>query len=102
MAEKKQTAEAPLAFEELFKDIDLKDRAKAYVLIEADPIEIPYILEELSKIKNVLSADVVTGIYDIIVFIEGEDQNEIGRVVIRDIHSIKGVKKATTCMVVRI
>ncbi|RUM60331.1 MAG: Lrp/AsnC family transcriptional regulator [Persephonella sp.] len=102
MENEKQTAETPLAFEKLFKDIDLKDRAKAYVLVEAKPVEIPYILEELSKIKNVLSADVVTGIYDIIVFIEGEDQNEIGRVVIRDINSIKGVKKATTCMVVRI
>ena len=102
MKNKKETAEAPLAFEELFKDIDLKDRAKAYILIEAEPTEIPYILEELSKIKNVLSADVVTGIYDIIVFIEGEDQNEIVRVVIRDINSIKGVSKATTCMVVKI
>ena len=102
MGNEKQTAEAPLAFEELFKEVDLKDRAKAYILIEAEPVEIPYILEELSRIKNVLSADVVTGIYDIIVFIEGEDQNEIGKVVIRDINSIKGVKKATTCMVVRI
>ncbi len=97
-----QLQESPIPFAELLKDIDVKDKATAYVLIEANPSEIPYIMEKLSQIKNVKSADVVTGIYDIIVFLEGEDQNEIGRVVIRDINSIRGVLKATTCMVVKI
>ncbi|RUM46684.1 MAG: Lrp/AsnC family transcriptional regulator [Hydrogenothermus sp.] len=94
--------EVPITFSELLKDVDLKDKAKAYVLIEADPAHIPYILEELAKVENVRSADVVTGIYDIIVFVEGENQNEIGRVVIKEINPIRGVKKATTCMVVEI
>lgn len=94
--------EVPITFSELLKDVDLKDKAKAYVLIEADPAHIPYILEELSKVENVRSADVVTGIYDIIVFVEGENQNEIGKVVIKEINPIRGVKKATTCMVVEI
>ncbi|MDQ7055235.1 MAG: Lrp/AsnC ligand binding domain-containing protein [Persephonella sp.] len=97
-----QLNEAPIPFSQLLKEIDIKDKSTAYVLIEANPTDIPYIMEELAKIENVKSADVVTGIYDIIVFLEGEDQNEIGKVVIRDIHSIKGVKKATTCMVVKI
>jgi len=99
---KEQLNESPVPFSQLLKEIDLKDKSTAYVLIEANPPDIPYIMEELSKIENVKSADVVTGIYDIIVFLEGEDQNEIGKVVIRDIHGIKGVKKATTCMVVKI
>ncbi len=94
--------EAPIPFSELLKDIDIKEKSRAYVLIEAEPALIPTILEELAKIENVRSADVVTGIYDIIVFVEGENQNEIGKVVIRDINPIKGVKKATTCMVVEI
>jgi len=94
--------EVPITFSELLKDVDLKDKAKAYVLIEADPAHIPYILEELGKVENVRSADVVTGIYDIIVFVEGENQNEIGKVVIKEINPIRGVKKATTCMVVEI
>jgi len=97
-----QLNESPIPFSELLKEIDTKDKSTAYVLIEANPPDIPYIMEELSKVENVKSADVVTGIYDIIVFLEGEDQNEIGKVVIRDIHSIRGVKKATTCMVVKI
>lgn len=94
--------EAPIPFSQLLKDIDVKEKSRAYVLIEADPALIPEILEQLAKIENVRSADIVTGIYDIIVFVEGENQNEIGRVVIRDINPIKGVKKATTCMVVEI
>ncbi|WP_457621318.1 Lrp/AsnC ligand binding domain-containing protein [Persephonella sp.] len=97
-----KVSESPVPFSELLKEIDIKDKSTAYVLIEANPSEIPFIMEELSKIENVKSADVVTGIYDIIVFLEGEDQNEIGRVVIRDINSIRGVKRATTCMVVKI
>ena len=95
-------SESPISFSELLKEIDIKEKARAYVLIEADPAHIQYIIEELAKVENVRSADVVTGIYDIIVFVEGENQNEIGRVVIRDINPIKGVKKATTCMVVEI
>ena len=102
MEKESKTSEIPIPFSDLIKDLEVKDKSRAYVLIEADPVEIPFILEELSKIRNVLSADVVTGIYDIIVFLEGEDQNEIGRVVIRNINSIRGVKKATTCMVVKI
>ncbi|WP_457626076.1 Lrp/AsnC ligand binding domain-containing protein [Persephonella sp.] len=97
-----QLNESPIPFSELLKEIDIKDKSTAYVLIEANPQDIPFIMEELSKIENVKSADVVTGIYDIIVFLEGEDQNEIGKVVIRDINGIRGVKKATTCMVVKI
>lgn len=94
--------EAPVAFEELLKDVEVKNAASAYVLIEANPSEIPNILKSLSMVENVKSADVVTGIYDIIVYLVGEDQNEIGKVVIRDINSISGVKKATTCMVVKL
>ena len=97
-----QLNETPIPFAQLLKDIDVKEKSRAYVLIEADPALIPTIMEELAQIENVRSADVVTGIYDIIVFVEGENQNEIGRVVIRDINPIKGVKRATTCMVVEI
>lgn len=94
--------ESPIPFSQLLKDIDVKEKSRAYVLVEAEPALIPEILDQLAKVENVRSADVVTGIYDIIVFIEGENQNEIGRIVIRDINPIKGVKKATTCMVVEI
>ncbi len=94
--------EMPITFEEMLKDIEIKNAASAYVLIEANPSEIPNILKSLSTLPNVKSADVVTGIYDIIVFLIGEDQNEIGKIVIKDINSIPGVKKATTCMVVKL
>ncbi|WP_028950421.1 Lrp/AsnC family transcriptional regulator [Sulfurihydrogenibium subterraneum] len=94
--------ELPITFEELLKDVEKTIAASAYVLIEANPSEIPSILKALASIPNVKSADVVTGIYDIIVYLVGQDQNEIGKVVIRDINSIPGVKKATTCMVVKL
>ncbi|NPA13056.1 MAG: Lrp/AsnC family transcriptional regulator [Aquificae bacterium] len=92
----------PIPFSQLIKELDLKDKATAYVLIEAEASSIPLIMEELSKIENVRSADVVTGLFDIIVFIEGEDQHEIGKIVVKEISPIKGVKKATTCIVVKI
>ncbi len=95
-------SDTPIPFSELLKEIDVKPKVSAYVLIEADPALIPTIIEELSRIENIRSADVVTGVYDIITFLEAEDPNEIGRVVIRQINPIKGVKKATTCMVVKI
>ncbi len=97
-----KVSETPIPFSELLKELEVKPKSSAYILIEAEPLEIPNIMEKLSDIENIKSADVVTGVYDIIVFLEGEDQNEIGRIVVRDIHSIKGVKKATTCMVVKL
>jgi DNA-binding Lrp family transcriptional regulator len=74
---------------------------KAYVLIEIQPgQDARKIREEISKVKNVKSADLVTGPYDLVVVVEGEDLGSIGDTVLSSIRGIGGVVRTTTCVAV--
>jgi DNA-binding Lrp family transcriptional regulator len=91
----------PMSITELM-ELESEYSIKAYILIKADPREIPSIMLALSTFDGVRTADVVTGPYDIIVFVEVKNQDELGRLVINKIHSLEGVREALTCVVVRI
>ena len=73
---------------------------RAYVLIEGAAGKIHKIMQELKKIPEVKAADAVTGQYDIIVQIEAEDLNALGRVSYAKIQMIDGVMRTITCNVV--
>ncbi len=91
----------PMSITELM-ELESEHAIRAYILIKAEPREIPSIMLALSTFEGVKTADVVTGPYDIIVFAEVANQDELGRLVINKIHSLEGVKEAITCVVVRI
>jgi len=93
--------EYPMSITELM-ELEGENAIRAYILIKADPREIPSIMLALSTFEGVKTADVVTGPYDIIVFVEVANQDELGRLVINKIHSLEGVREALTCVVVRI
>jgi len=91
----------PMSITDLM-ELESEYSIRAYILIKADPREIPSIMLALSTFEGIKTADVVTGPYDIIVFVEVPNQDELGRLVINKIHSLEGVKEAITCVVVRI
>jgi len=91
----------PLSLTELLESEE-ENSIKAYILIKADPKEIPSIMLALSTFEGIKTADVVTGPYDIIVYAEVPDQYELGKLVLTKIHSLEGVKEAITCVVVKI
>ncbi len=91
----------PLSITEIM-EMESEHSIRAYILIKANPREIPSIMLALSTFDGVKTADVVTGPYDIIVFVEVKNQEELGSLVINKIHSLEGVKEAITCVVVRI
>jgi len=91
----------PLSLTELLESEE-ENSIKAYILIKADPKEIPSIMLALSTFEGIRTADVVTGPYDIIVYAEVPDQYELGKLVLTKIHSLEGVKEAITCVVVKI
>ncbi len=70
---------------------------KAYVLIEADVGKAGKVLSAVQKLAGVKSADSVTGSFDVIAAIEVADLDGVGSVV-RQIHSVAGVGKTTTCI----
>ncbi|HHW97164.1 MAG TPA: Lrp/AsnC ligand binding domain-containing protein [Myxococcota bacterium] len=75
--------------------------ASAYVLIEAASGKISHIIEEMQKIPEVTTCDVVTGQFDIIARVEAEDMNVLARVSYAKIQLIDGVLRTTTCSIVR-
>jgi len=73
---------------------------KAYILIETEVGKMGEVIESISRIEGVKSADLVTGLYDVIATVEVPDLNSIGSVV-KQVHSTPGISKTTTCIGVR-
>ena len=72
--------------------------AKAFVLIETAVGKTKEVCTALQKLKAVKSVDAVTGPYDIIITIEGDDLNAIGKLVAGKIHAIPGLLRTVTCL----
>ncbi|HEU4326086.1 MAG TPA: Lrp/AsnC ligand binding domain-containing protein [Roseiflexaceae bacterium] len=78
----------------------MQTQAKAYVLIEAEAGHIGSVIATLRSLHGVRSADAVTGPYDIVVTLETDEQRDIGRLIMNEIHGIIGIKRTITCYVI--
>lgn len=76
--------------------------AKAFVLIETAVGKTKDVYAALEKIEGIKSVDVVTGPYDVIAVVEGENLNNIGNLVTNKIHPVLGVTRTVTCLSIRI
>lgn len=74
--------------------------AKAYVLIEVESGRVADVLTVLRAFPGMTAVDAVTGPYDIIVLVQTPDPRNIGSLVMNEIHSVEGVKRTVTCMVI--
>ena len=77
-------------------------KAKAYILInaEAGKLRWKWLYNQLRKIKNITSIEPVTGSFDFIAVIEGENFNEIWNTVLDDLQAIDGITGTVTCNVI--
>ncbi len=74
--------------------------ARVYVLVNVLPGKDVFIRDTLRGIKGVVSADVVTGHYDIAAVIEGKDKVEIFDKIFQKIRKIKGINRTETFVAV--
>ncbi|HEX9370886.1 MAG TPA: Lrp/AsnC ligand binding domain-containing protein [Roseiflexaceae bacterium] len=74
--------------------------SKAYVLIEAQAGQLETIALALRGIPGIDTVEVVTGPYDIIATIKTGDQQAIGRLIMNAFHTIDGIRRTTTCLVI--
>lgn len=74
--------------------------AKAYVLVRTAPGLTKSISSALRISPAVLSVEVVTGPYDLIVAIEGLSTDELLKTIMNDIRPAAGVRDTLTCLVV--
>jgi DNA-binding Lrp family transcriptional regulator len=72
----------------------------AYVLIQTDVGKAAQVAEQVSAVDGVVSAEVVSGPYDVIATSIASSMNELGRMVVRDIQQIEGITRTITCPVV--
>ena len=73
---------------------------KAYLLIETAVGKTRDVAGMLREINGINIVDVVTGPYDIIAVIEGDDMAGVGNVVTERIHTVSGVVRTVTCVAV--
>lgn len=72
---------------------------KSYVLINVNSREIKNALTKLRASKKILSAEAVTGPYDIVVVVEAENMDLLGKVVTNNILKVSGIERSLTCIV---
>jgi DNA-binding Lrp family transcriptional regulator len=75
---------------------------QAYVLVQTEPDRAVAAAGEIGRLDGVVSAEIITGPYDIIARIEAADMDDVGRLVVSQIQMIAGITRTTTCPVVHI
>ncbi len=75
---------------------------QAYVLITAAIGKVRQVSKDIEGLRGVKSVHVVTGPYDIVVFVEAKDLGILTNTVVEGIHKIKGVVDTNTAIVVEL
>jgi len=74
--------------------------AKAFIMIETAVGKTKEVVASLDSLEGVQSVNTVTGPYDIIAIIEREALSDIGDLVTGKIHTVNGVSRTVTCLVI--
>jgi DNA-binding Lrp family transcriptional regulator len=70
---------------------------RAFVLIETQVGNAGNVAKEIRAIPGVVTADDVTGPYDVIAQTEAESVDDLGRMVIGRLQLVDGIRKTLTC-----
>ena len=74
----------------------------AYVLIQTDVGKAADVTRQVRQIAGVVSAEDVTGPYDVIAMATSESVDDLGRLVVSQIQRIEGITRTVTCPVVNL
>ena len=75
---------------------------RAYVLIQSDSGKAADVANSIRAIGGVMSTEAVTGPYDVIVFVEAEDVDALGQLVVTAIQPVDGIVRTLTCPVIHL
>ncbi len=74
----------------------------AYLLIQTEVGMAAKVAQEAAAIPGVVSAEDVTGPYDVIARAEAVDVDSLGKMVVSRVQLIDGITRTTTCFVVHL
>lgn len=72
----------------------------AYVLIQTEVGKAAGVASQIADIDGVISAEDVTGPYDVIVRVAAASVDDLGRMVVSHLQRIEGITRTVTCPVV--
>ncbi len=77
---------------------------RGYILVETEvgrTLAVGTAVRDIrSDLAKVTAVDTVTGPFDVIVQLEADDLDQLGKCITEDIQSIDGVQRTTTCLAV--
>ncbi|MDE0235192.1 MAG: Lrp/AsnC ligand binding domain-containing protein [bacterium] len=76
--------------------------AVAYILIQTEVGKAEQVSRNVRAIAGVREAENVTGPYDVVVRVEADGVDQLGRLVVSEIQMIQGITRTLTCPVVRL
>jgi DNA-binding Lrp family transcriptional regulator len=74
----------------------------AYVLIQTEVGQAAAVAEHIRALSGVASADDVTGPYDVIVRVEAETVDQLGKLVVANVQAVAGITRTLTCPIVHL
>ncbi|MGW1837369.1 Lrp/AsnC ligand binding domain-containing protein [Streptomyces sp. BBFR2] len=75
---------------------------QAYILIQTEVGRASAVAEVIAQIPGVLTAEDVTGPYDVVVRAQADTVDELGRMVVANVQRVEGITRTLTCPVVHI
>jgi DNA-binding Lrp family transcriptional regulator len=73
---------------------------KAYILIQAQLGKARQVARAITNVRGVKMVHAVTGVYDVIAYLELPSMPALSEVVVKRIQSVKGVERTHTAIVV--
>jgi DNA-binding Lrp family transcriptional regulator len=75
---------------------------QAYILVQTEVGTSVNVVSTINEIPGVISAEDVTGPYDVIVRAEAESMDALGRDILTSIQQVSGITRTLTCPVVHL
>ncbi len=75
---------------------------QAYILVQTEVGKAAAVAAEIGGIAGVISAEDVTGPYDVIVRAEADDVDRLGQLVVARVQGVGGITRTLTCPVVHL
>lgn len=73
---------------------------KAYVLVQAQLGKSRSVARAVANVRGVKMVHAVTGVYDVIAYLELSNMTALSEIVVKKIQSVKGVERTHTAIVV--
>ena len=74
----------------------------AYILVQTEVGKAAAVAAAISEIPGVVSAEDVTGPYDVVVRAQADDVDQLGQLVVAQVQGVSGITRTLTCPVVHL